>query len=230
MISPPTNDKPNEDDELKEALAVLISCTRSKRRPLPLTDIAKWLNIAIAKIGSYSALGERVGLSGKMLRQFAAVNELTKPVKDLFAKRRLDSVDAAVHLAMLSNGDQEVVGNALASRTIRTADVRAVVQLRQFKKKSPIKSLLRRVMDSKTKQEYIAEFIIRGGRSSAQLMKTFKRYIPSKDIIRLEVQGALGRLVLTDEGKRFLLKAAANLGTSLSRVIPTIIEKNFGRS
>ena len=36
-----------DDEQLKEALAVLISSTRSKRRPLPMTEIARWLEVAV---------------------------------------------------------------------------------------------------------------------------------------------------------------------------------------
>jgi hypothetical protein len=230
MTRRPAGGEPSNDDELKEALAVLISCTRSRRRPLPLTEIVNWLDIAVSKLGSYSAVGERIGLSGKMLRQFAAVKELTPSVQDLFAERRLDSVDAAVHLAMLSRHDQEVVAKALASQIIRTIDVRAIIQLRQLEKSEPIDSLIRRTVDSKTKQEFIAEFVVRGGRSRGDLIRAFEAYIPSQDIVRLELQGALGRLVLTDAGKRSLAKAAEALGVSMQRVIPAIIEKNSIRS
>ncbi len=226
----PEHHKKNEDEEIKEALAVLISCTRSKRRPLPLTDIARWLRVAVAKLGSYSAVGERVGISAKMLRQFAVVDELTDPVKELFAKRDLDSVDAVVHLAMLPNKDQEIVGKALAKKDIRTGDVRAVVQLRQLEKNAPIDLLLQRVVDSKTKHEYVAEFVIRGGRDRDELMKAFTAYIAPEEIIRLELQGSLGRLVLTEAGKKSLLQAASTLETSLPGVIPAIIEKSVVRS
>src|SRR5262245_24961340 len=87
-----------DDDELKEALAVLISSTRSKRRSLPITEIACWIDVAVGKLGTYSAVGERIGLSAKMLRQFAVVNSLAPKVKELFASRKIESVDAAAHL------------------------------------------------------------------------------------------------------------------------------------
>jgi hypothetical protein len=230
MTRAPASGKNNEDGELKEALAVLISSTRSKRRPLPMTDIARWLGIAVRKLGSYAAVGERVGLSAKMLRQFATVDALTPAVKELFATRDLDSVDAAAHLAMLSGNDQVPVANALAAKTIRTSDVRAVVQLRQLEQRAAIDTLLQRVINSKTKQEYVAEFVVRGGRKHADLIKAFEAYIDPDHIVRLEVHGALGRLVLTEEGKRSLTKAAASLGTSLSEVVPTILKKSVVRS
>ena len=65
-----------------------------------------------------------------MLRQFSYVRRLTPEVQSLFAKRKLDSVDAATHLAMLDKKDQKVVAKSLAMRELDTEDVRAIVQWR----------------------------------------------------------------------------------------------------
>lgn len=217
-----------DDEQLKEALAVLISSTRNKKRPLPMTEIARWLEVAVGKLGTYAAVGARIGLSAKMLRQFAAVSELTPEVRDLIASRKIDSVDAVAHLAMLAKSDQLVIAKALAEKTIQTADVRGVVQLRQLEPNLPIDGLLHRITESKTKREYVAEFVIRGGRTEKELLQAFEAYIPAEHILRLEIEGALGRLVLSDKGKRALSKAASDLGTTLSEVIPAIFQK--GRS
>jgi hypothetical protein len=217
--------KNDNDEQLKQALAALISSTRSKRRPLSMTEIACWIDIAVGRLGTYPAVGARIGLSAKMLRQFSAVNELAPKVKDLVASRKIDSVDAVAHLAMLSKQDQLVIAKALAEKVIQTADVRGVVQLRQVEPELAAESLLRRIIDGKTKREYVAEFVIRGGRTKKELLRTFGSYIPAQEIVRLETEGALGRLVLTDLGKRDLSKAASDLGTSLSEVIPTILQK-----
>src|SRR5437867_2915361 len=120
-----------EKDEMEEALAVLISSTRSRSRPLPLTEVARWLEIALRKLGGYSAVADRIGLSPKMLRQFSYVGRLSKRVQRLFRKRRLDSVDAAAHLAMLPPKEQEIAAEALASREIDTIDLRAAIRLRR---------------------------------------------------------------------------------------------------
>src|ERR1700733_9173356 len=118
-----------DDEQLKEALAVLISSTRSKQRPLPMTEIARWLEVAVGKLGTYKAVGARIGISAKMLRQFAAVSNLALKVRALIASRKIDSVDAVAHLAMLAKSDQLVIAKALAEKAIQTADVRGVVQL-----------------------------------------------------------------------------------------------------
>jgi hypothetical protein len=218
------SDGGREDDQLKEALAVLISSTHNRKRPLPLTEIAHWLDIAVSKLGSYSAVAERIGLSSKMLRQFSYISRLSAPVRKLFETRRLDSIDAVVHLAMLPAGEQKEVAKAIASGDIDTADIRAVVQLRQDGQSGDVKSLLSRVKDSKATQEYLAEFVVRGVPDRRRLLKAFGRHIPSSEILRLELDGALGRIALTPKGKEALAKAARAFGVSLKRVIPMILQ------
>lgn len=210
--------------QLEEALAILISCTHSKIRPLPLTEIAKWLETAVAKLGSCSAVAERIGLSAKMLGQFASVRRLSPDVQRLFQSRQLDSVDAATHLAMLPMSEQIEVANALARGEIDTIDVRGVVELWRTGRSVPVSRLIRQVRESKTKQEYIAEFVVRGHRDRSQILAAFEKYIPPSEIIRLEIEGALGRLVLSQKGKRALAKAAKTLRTSIEHVIPAILE------
>ena len=213
-----------EDRELKEALAILISSTHSKKRPLPLTEIAKWLDVAVVKLGSYSAVADRIGLSPQMLRQFSHISRLTKSVQKLFQSRCLDSIDAVTHLAMLPGQEQEVMAEALASGDIDTSDIRAVVQLRREGDSGPIDVLLKRVRESKTKQEYVAEFVVRGGRDSTSITDAFSAYIPESEIMRLELQGAVGRLVVTQKGKQALARVARTLGVPFKRVIPTILQ------
>jgi len=213
-----------EDGELKEALAILILSTHSKKRPLPLTEIAKWLNVAVSKLGSYSAVADRIGLSPQMLRQFSHTSRLTKSVQKLFQSRCLDSIDAVTHLAMLPEQEQEVIAAALASGGIDTSDIRAVVQLRRSRESEPIDRLLKQIKESKTKQEYVAEFVVHDGRDYTSIMNAFRVYIPENEIIKLEFRGAVGRLVMTQKGKQALAKVARTLGVPLKRVIPTILQ------
>lgn len=182
-----------------------------------------WLEVAVAELGSYTAVAERIGISSKMLRQFSYVHRLSRGVQWLFESRQLDSVDAAAHLAMLPVREQRGVADALVAGEINTIDLRAVVELRQLEKGRPIDDLLRRVTDSKVRREYIAEFVVRGARSREEILAAFTQYIPSSDIVSLEIEGALGRLVLTPNGKNALVRVAKTLRTPLKQVIPTIL-------
>jgi hypothetical protein len=212
-----------DDKQLTDALAILISSTRSKNRSKPLTEIAKWIKIASATLGSTRKVAERIGLSPQMLRQFESVERLTPAVQEMFATRQLDSVDAAAHLAMLPGKDQLYVAKLLASGGIDTSDVRAVYQLRKEGSTDDISFVVKRVIESKTKQEYIAEFVIRGSRTVSDIRNALSAYIPLDQIIRIEVEGVLGRLVLTKKGKNALSTAARRLGVRLSQVIPAML-------
>jgi hypothetical protein len=158
-----------------------------------------------------------------MLRQFAYVRRLSRGVQRLFERRELDSVDAATHLAMLPRREQQTAAKALSAGRIDTVDLRAVVELRRLGSPSSIASLLRQVADSKVKQQYLAEFVVRGPRKRQDLMKAFSRHIPASEILALEINGALGRLVLTHRGKQALAKAAGTLQVPLKHVIPIIL-------
>jgi hypothetical protein len=193
-----------EDDELKEALAVLIASTHSKERPLPLTEVAKWLEVAVGKLGSYSAVADRIGLSPQMLRQFSHVPRLAKSVQKLFQTRQLDSVDTATHLAVLPVQEQQVMAEAFASGDIDTSDIQAVAQLRRDGESEPIDKLLKHVRESKTKHEYVAEFLVRGDRDSPRIMDAVSPYLPGSEIIRLELKGDVGRLAVTEKSKQAL--------------------------
>jgi hypothetical protein len=212
------------DRQLTEALAILISSTRTKSRTKSLTEIARWIKIASEKLGSTKAVADRIGLSPQMLRQFESVEKLVPAVQQMFQKRELDSVDAAAHLAMLPREDQLDVARLLAAEEFDTSDVRAIHELRKEGSTESISSLVKRVSESKTKQEYIAEFVVRGSRTEAEIRASFAAFIPEREIIRLELTGVLGRLVLTRKGKTALSAAARQLRVPLKRVIPAILQ------
>jgi hypothetical protein len=214
----------NGEREVEEALAVLISCTRTKRRPLPLTEVADWIELAVSKLGSHAAVADRIGLSTKMLRQFSAVQRLSKPVQRLFQSRQLDSVDAAAHLAMLPAGEQELVAEELASGLIDTGDLRAVVQLWQTGGSGPLRTVLRKVKESKTRHVYVAEFVVRGPNDRERVQRALQKYIEPAEIIGVELEGSLGRAMLSREGKKQLSRAAKDLGASLRGVVSRILK------
>jgi len=208
-----------------EALAVLISSTKSKKRPVSLIEISKWVNIAVKKLGGYEVVADRLGLSKKMLRQFVLVTRLHPKVQSLFKRRTLDSIDAVVHLLFLSDKEQIIVANILSEKTIDTKDLRAIVQIRKNDSKTSIKSIVNSVIKTKTKKQYVVEFVIREGYSHAKLMNKFKKHINASEIIRLDVEGFFGRLVLTKKGKQELHRVAKKLNIRFQSIIPVILSK-----
>lgn len=213
------------DEQLQQALAILLASTKTRTRTLPLTEIARSLDVAVARLGSVNAVADRIGLSGKMLRQFSYVRKLIPEVRRMFQKRGIDSVDAATHLAMLPAGDQMRAALALQSETIDTSDLRAMIQLRRDGDRASLDKILKRVKETKTKKEYVVEFIARGSRNKDTILRKITKFIPKNEIVRLEIRGALGRLVLTSRGKSLLSKTARELGVPLARVMTTMLQE-----
>ncbi len=213
------------DQDTNKALAVLIASTKIKKRPISLLDISKWLDVAVKKLDGYRETADRIGLSTKMLRQFSLVKRLHPKVQRLFEYRALDSIDAVIHLLLLPRQEQIVLANLLAAKKIDTKDLRAVVQIRKEDKNKSIKNIVNEVVNSKTKKQYVVEFIIREGYNHIKLMNKFKKYIAPSEIVRLEIDGSFGRLILTKDGKEELYRVAKNLGTHLQSVIPVILSR-----
>lgn len=209
--------------EVAEALAVLIASTRSKKRKLSLIDIANHLAIAVRALGSYRRVAERIGLSTKMLRQFSYTRRLAPKVSALVKKRVIDSVDAVTHLAMLAPKDQEAVAKALVKNGVDTADIRAIVQWREAKPTAAIAQLIEGVTASKTRQHYVMEFVVRGSLRRSTILARIREYVTPANIVRLDVDGPLGRLVVNREGKREVFQAAKALGVPTKHAMTAIL-------
>jgi hypothetical protein len=217
---------PADSEATRKALATLISSTRSKRRPVSITQIAEALSVAKAHYGGLKAVADRVGVSAKMLGQFAAVNKLTKKVKALFDERILDSVDAVAHLAMLSERDQNAVAHALASDELDTMDVRAIVELRRLRRAGAITEIIKRVRATKTRRHFVIEFVARETRDPNELIRELTTYITRSEIVTLDLEGHFGRLVVTEAGKKELQAAAAKLQVPFNSVVQRILSES----
>jgi hypothetical protein len=182
--------------------------------------------VAFSKLGSYRAISERVAISPKMLAQFASVDRLTKHVRRLFEARILDSVDAAVHLAMLAPQDQEAVAQALAKKVIDTKDVRAVIQLRQVRKSEKINKLITRIQKTKTQRHYVLEFVARETKDRRRLLALFAKYLSPSEIISIDLDGSVGRLVVSAQGKRQLEEVAKKLRVPFKSVIQKVLSES----
>jgi hypothetical protein len=212
------------EKNLANALAILISSTRSKKRNKSLVEIADWIAFAVRQLGSMAAVGDRIGLSSQMLRQFESVNRLPAKVRTMFSERLLDSVDAAAHLAMLPPKDQLPVAQLLSEKRLDTSDVRAIHQLRKAGASETIGELIQKVETSKTRQEYIVEFIIRGSQDPMSVRSAIHRYFPSDQVIGLELEGATGRMILSKQGRSTLSSIARSKKVPLKSVMNAILQ------
>ena len=214
----------SEDNKLEMALAALIKNTRTTSRHLSLPEVAGWLDVATEGYGSIRAVAERIGLSSKMLRQFLAVKELAPAVQDLFAERRLDSVDMASHLRMLCPEEQVFVGSEAARGSLNTADIRAICEFRKEHAEVPIEDVVEKVKSTRNIKQYIIEFVVRGARTDEQeLLSRFSAVFGDGNIVSMALTGSIGKLVVNQRGRSLLQRLARDNQISQAEVINKIV-------
>lgn len=213
------------DHKVQEAIAVLIKNTRTTSRYLSLVEIDKWLNIAVQGLGSVKEVADRIDLSAKMLRQFTYVSRLSHPVRRLFTSRKIDSVDAAVHLSKLSFAYQLPIAKELAAGAINTADVRAIHDFSKQHPRTPISKVIENIKITRNIKHYVAEFVIRGHTSDVVLLKKlFSDALGEKNMFSLEVNGLIGKITLTASGKKNLARLCRTTGLTRKNVITSIAQ------
>lgn len=211
------------EKEIQKALAALLKNTRITRRHISLIEIADWLDIAVQGIGSLKKVAERIGLSYKMIKQFTYIRKLIPEVQDLFAKRKIDSIDIAVHLSMLDNHEQLAVAREVSKKHLNSADVRAIRELKKDVPALNINEVIEKVKSSRNIKQYIAEFIIQSQKiKTDQLHNNFSKVIKSKNIIKLIKKGAIGRITMSSEGKRLLQEYSTKHGLTKAQAVSLI--------
>ncbi len=213
----------------QEALAALIRNTRTTSRKLSLLEIEKWLSIAVQRFGSVNAVADRISISTKMLRQFQAIKKLSDPVRQLFAMRRIDSVDAAVYLSKFNCDDQLTVAKELALAHIDTSDLRAIYDLTKQQPKKSLEGIIQNIKETRNIRQYIIEFVVRGcSQEPHVLWGRFARVLGDENIVSLDVEGSIGSLVLNETGGKKLRMICKSDGISKRQAVTQIAEGKVG--
>lgn len=211
------------DKTLDRALALLISSTKRKKRYASLIEIGEALEIAKAQLGSLKAVGDRIGLSGKMLSQFSKIDRLTDDVRKLVGDRQIDSVDTIAHLARLKAEDQLEVGRKSAFDGWTTDDVRAFVELRKNDGLSSPVELAERVSLSKTQREFVFEFVPRGGIDQDSISKRLEKWVSPEAIISAQISGSKGVVILNQSGFDSLQRESKARRIPVRQILPLLL-------
>lgn len=207
-----------------KAIAALIKNTRTTKRHISLIKMAEWLELAVKDLGSINSVADTISLSPNMLRQFLYVRKLSKNVQALFADRKIDSVDAAVHLSTLNELDQKIVCLAMAEGKLTSGELRAV---REFRKEAPdmhINEIIGKVKSTQNIKQHIAEFVVRSKKIHEQMLKKrFAKIIEPQNIISLTLKGSIGRIIISSKGKGLLQNYAKRKGITKVRAISSIV-------
>jgi hypothetical protein len=212
--------------ELNDAIAALIASTRRLKRKLNLLEVADKLRTAQELLGSLGAVASAVGLSEEMVRQFARVEKLTPEVKQFLAKGQITAVDVADRISRLPPSDQLPVAKAVASGELNSADVRAILALRKTDARIPIAQAITRVAASRNIKEYIVEFVVpRQLIETGWLENQFTSIIGAQNIRSLKVRGKVGRVVISENGKKVLETAARRAGVAKRELVKQLLTR-----
>ncbi len=213
------------DKNIQKSLAALIKNTRTTHRYLSLVEIADWLDVAIEGLGSFKEVADRIDLSEKMLKQFQYIRELTPTVQKIFASRKIDSVDIAVHLSMFKDQEQIEIAKEIASGNLNSADVRAIRELKKEAKHLCITDVIEKVKASRDVKQYVAEFVIRSKRSDEESLRDrFSKVLKPHNITSLSLKGSIGKIVLDSRGWQLLQQYAKKHRLTKAQAITAIAQ------
>jgi len=130
------------------AWAIAFENTGKKKRPRDLVTVAEAMDYLTELHGS-KAVARKLNLSVEMIRQFLTVLDLPGGVKELFASRKIDSVDVAKELFALGDKKrQETMAKAIVNSPSK--DVRDIKRLIKSSNLG-VKTAKKTVLDAKPK-------------------------------------------------------------------------------
>jgi hypothetical protein len=198
----------SSDGETTEAIAVLLANTGRPRRKLSLLEVGDWIEVARRELGSLAQVADTIGVSPEMLREFAAVRKLVPEVREMVARRDIDSVDVAHRLARLPDRDQVAVAHAFCARRLTRDDVRAIVPMRRAEPQTPVGDLIARLEASHDLREYLVEFVRPPNASADDIRARLVPVVGEASIRWLRLGGPVGVLALDEQGRRRLQEEA----------------------
>ncbi|UCG94435.1 MAG: hypothetical protein JSW13_01365 [Candidatus Aerophobus sp.] len=208
----------------EKAIATLIGCTRRKRRPKSITEIASIIEFLRKELGSYKAVGKAVGLSTEMLREFRSVESLDQDVKPLVDKRIIDSVDLVYRISKLNAKAQKAVIEKFLKNDLTGDDARVV---KSFQRRSgqSIRNMISKIMKSRNIRTYILEFEMPSGKSKNQIRKRFEKIVGNAEIVSFFVNGKAATLALSYQGQKKLRERAKEKKITLRKFVIRLLKK-----
>lgn len=213
--------------EVEDALATLIASTRRGKRKLPLSDVCKNLIIARDGLGSLNKVGDTIGLSMEMLRQFSRYEKLEPNVKKLVDKGKIQSVDIMDRISRLPTADQLSVAHAAVREGLTSDDLRAIVSLRKALPQKKIITVIDRIITSRNIKEYVVEFRIPKGVESTEIKVRFRKLLGTERIISYADKHGIGTMILNVEGKNRLQEIAKKKHLTKRSLVNKVISGEF---
>ena len=216
-----------EDLAVKKAISELIGCTRRKRRPKNIIEIADLIEFLKTRLGTYKAVADRAGLSTEMLREFRAVKLLSPEIRTLVVDRIIDSVDLVYRIGKLKPEIQKDIVRKVLKDKLTGDDVR-VVKSSSAGQMSEREALIRTIK-SRDVKTYLIRFQMLKGKSVGDVQRDFSRVVGANEIVSLKVKKGVATLGLSYRGQKRLREAAKRDDKTLRKFVINVLERGRER-
>ncbi len=209
---------------VEKAVATLIGSTRRKNRPNSIAEIAEIIEFLRVRLGSYKAVGEAVGLSTEMLREFRSVERLSPYVKGLVAERVVDSVDLVYRISKLDAKGQRAVVQQYLESNVTGDDARAIKSYKQAGRRSTSEAI-KKIRSSRDIRHYVLEFPLPKGGTKGKVRECFAQVVGKSEIVSVQTENKTARLSLSQKGQKKLRTAAKKAGKSLRTYVTNLLKE-----
>jgi hypothetical protein len=217
----------DEKVEVKKAISELIGCTRRKRRPKTIVEIANLIEFLHQELGTYKDVAEKVGLSTEMLREFRSVRLLDAEVLRLVEKRVIDSVDLVYRISKLDAKTQKAIVYKALENELTGNDVRVVKSSSAGQMSA--KKALHRTIKSRNIKTYLIHFRLPKGNTLRYLRSCFSKIVGANEIVSLISEDGIATLSLSYKGQKRLRNAAKQENKTIRKLVENILKQGLGR-
>jgi len=216
---------PAEQERLEKALVRLVGSTRRLRRVKNLMEVANELEVAEKLLGGREVVAKKIGLSEEMLREFASVTNLHKSVKEMVKAGLVTSVDTAYRISMLPKSEQLQVARWYVKNELSGKEVRDVIALRKRNLGCDLGEIIESVKRDRDIIQYVIKFRLNVKKGIRVLRKRFSQLIGKENVISLETDGRIAKLILSEMGRRILQEEAKKRKMTKRKLIQLIVDR-----
>jgi hypothetical protein len=216
----------SEQERLEYALAYLLASTRRPRRATDLLEVSRQVAVAREILGGSKPVAERLGLSGEMIREFASVDKLCAPVKELIRAGEIKGVDVAYRLSTLPPGDQLAAAQEYVAGRLSPRELRKVVSAKKENPAKPIRDLLHEVRGARPLKRYLIRFHCPGTAGvSDRLLRRFSAMVGQENIADVRITREVCALLITPQGENRLREEARRRRVSKRRLVSDAVRE-----
>ena len=217
-------------------LAKIGKGTKRKKRDINEIEVAEAMNSLYKKYNSLDKVARLVKLSPEMVRQIKSLSTLQAEVKKLYRAGVLRGYDIGYRISKLVENDQIILAKYVVAKDLSSGDVRAIVRYKIDNAKIPIEKAIKRVLQSKNINVYVAYLGIEKGtfeklsekikhKERAKVLRSiFNEVVPPEFITHFELNGRVAIVKVAREGLQEMRSKAKELRVPLAKLADALVK------